>query len=188
MRYSPSRKEDTRQLLLEAGAAEIKRHGFAATGVDRIMQAAGLSGGALYAHFSGKNALLVAIVAAELEKSVRLLTGKPEESAAEALPRCLDRYLSLEHVQQPERGCILPALAAELGRADAEVKAEVSKATREFVAFWGAKLGKREAAELLLSQCVGAIVMARMMDDEARQQSLLDASKAFLLKQLLPVQ
>jgi AcrR family transcriptional regulator len=186
MRYSQSRKEDTRQLLLEKGAAEIKRAGFAATGVDRLMQAAGLSGGALYAHFPGKTALLVAIVQAELAKSVRMLTGKPEVPAAEALERCLGRYLSLEHVQHPESGCILPALAAELGRASPEVKAVVDAATQEFVAFWALRLGSSTAAQVLLNQCVGTILMARMSDDEARQIETLEGSRRFLLESLTP--
>jgi len=186
MRYSQSRKDDTRQLLLEKGAAEIKRAGFAATGVDRLMQAAGLSGGALYAYYPGKTALLTAIVEAELEKSMRLLTGFPELPAREALQRCLHRYLSLTHVRQPENGCILPALAPELGRAGPEVRAVIEAATLRFTGFWGSRLGSRAAAEVLLSQCVGTILMARLSDDEAHQSELLEASKAHLLATLAP--
>jgi len=186
MRYSQSRKDDTRQLLLEKGAAEIKRAGFAATGVDKLMQAAGLSGGALYAHFASKTALLEAIVEAELAKSVRMLTGNPGMPTAEALERCLGRYLSLYHVQHPEDGCILPALAAELGRASPGVKAVVDAATQRFVDFWAGKLGSSAAAQALLSQCVGTITMARMSDDEAQQLALLEGSRRFLLGSLLP--
>lgn len=186
MRYSDSRKEDTRQLLLEKGAALLKQSGFAATGVDRLMQAAGLSGGALYAHYPSKTALLVAIVEAEMQKSVALLTSVGDEPVATALARCLDRYLTLEHVRQPERGCILPALAAELGRAGPEVKQVLDSHKAVFLDYWGQKLGDRAAAHVLLDQCVGAILMARMTADEAEQAAIIEASKRVLKERLLP--
>ncbi len=186
MRVRQAQKEDTRERLLSAGAAVIKRGGFAATGVDQLMQAAGLSGAALYAYFPGKAALLAAIVAVELPRSLRRLTGEADEPAETALRRCLDRYLTLEHVQHPERGCLLPALAAEMARADAALLQQVHAACQPFEDFWAAKLQRRDAGNVLLAQCVGAITMARLCPDAAQQQVLLAASKAWLLTSLLP--
>ena len=187
MRQREAHKETTRQRLLAAGAAVIKRGGFAATGVDQLMQAAGLSGAALYAYFPGKAALLAAIVDVELPRSLRRLTGDADEPAEQALHRCLDRYLTLEHVRHPEQGCLLPALAAELARADPALVQHVHAACQPFADFWAAKLQRPEAGAVLLAQCVGAITLARLCPDEAQQAALLAASKALLLERLLPV-
>lgn len=51
MRYPPGHRQQTRQRLLDRAAVLMKKNGYAATGVDALMQAAGLTGGALYAHF-----------------------------------------------------------------------------------------------------------------------------------------
>ncbi len=185
MRYPESRKEETRRHILEQGAYLLKKYGFAATGVDKLMQAVGLSGAALYAHFPSKMALLEAVVQAEMERSLKMLTGRPEDAPAEALQRCLDTYLTLEHVRHPEYGCILPALAAELGRAGVEVQELIAAAEQRFVDFWTSKLGSRAAARVLLSQCVGAILMARMNEDASQQQAILAASRQCLMG-LLP--
>ena len=185
MRYPESRKEETRRHILEQGAYLLKKYGFAATGVDKLMQAVGLSGAALYAHFPSKMALLEAVVQAEMERSLKMLTGRPEDAPAEALQRCLDTYLTLEHVRHPEYGCILPALAAELGRAGVEVQELIAAAEQRFVDFWAGKLGSRASALVLLSQCVGAILMARMSEDSTQQQAILAASRSSLLA-LLP--
>lgn len=187
MRYSDTRKDETRRLLLERGAAVLKESGFAATGVDQLMKSVGLTGGALYAHFPSKTALLVAIVEVEMARSLALLTGNEDEPAAAALERCLYTYLTVEHVRQPARGCILPALAAELARAPAEVKQVLDAARQTFLGFWSRKLGERDAAEFLLDQCVGAILMARLTDDEARQQAIIAASHRYLRAVLLPL-
>ena len=177
MRYPDTHKEDTRRRLLRDGAAELKQHGFAATGVDRLMKAAGLSGAALYAYYPSKDALLAAIVDTELTRTLKRLTVPDATNREEALTRLLDSYLSLAHVQQPRRGCILPGLAAELGRAPTAVRQRLEAAQEAFADAWAPRLGSRAKALFLLSQCVGTVLLARMSKDSARQAEILAASR-----------
>ena len=65
MRYPATHKQDTRARLLKTTGALAKRQGFAGTGVDGLMAAAGLTSGAFYSHFRSKGELLDAIETVE---------------------------------------------------------------------------------------------------------------------------
>ncbi|AJG23196.1 TetR/AcrR family transcriptional regulator [Cupriavidus basilensis] len=80
MRYSATHKAANRERVLEASGALVKREGFASTGVDQLMGAAGLTGGAFYSHFDSKQALLREGVERELQRSRELLL--PDGEAA----------------------------------------------------------------------------------------------------------
>lgn len=53
--------EATRALLIEVATAAFTKRGYAATSIDDIIQEAGVARGALYHHFSGKEALFRAV-------------------------------------------------------------------------------------------------------------------------------
>jgi AcrR family transcriptional regulator len=53
--------EATRRLLIEVARENFTEHGYAATSIDDIIQQAGVARGALYHHFSGKEALFRAV-------------------------------------------------------------------------------------------------------------------------------
>lgn len=79
---SPPRKqpEATRQALLDAAFHEIHRHGFRATAVDDIIDAVGVTKGALYHHFETKQALGYAVV----DEVIRPLVQERWKPAIEA--------------------------------------------------------------------------------------------------------
>jgi len=53
--------EATRSLLIEVARKNFTEHGYGATSIDDIIQQAGVARGALYHHFSGKEALFRAV-------------------------------------------------------------------------------------------------------------------------------
>jgi AcrR family transcriptional regulator len=53
--------EATRRLLLDVARQNFTEHGYAATSIDDIIRRAGVARGALYHHFSGKEALFRAV-------------------------------------------------------------------------------------------------------------------------------
>lgn len=179
MRYPPGHRQQTRQRLLDRAAVLMKKNGYAATGVDALMQAAGLTGGALYAHFDSKQALLRAVVIQELAHSLVRLQGDAGLPAAQALNQVLDDYLSPAHVQDLAQGCILPALAAELGRAEAAVQQRVAAAHAQFLQHWQARLGY-PLPPAWLATCVGAVLMARCLPEGEAQTAVLASARALL--------
>ena len=62
------RRAHTREELLDAAYAVFVRRGFAAANLDEIAEAAGLSKGALYYNFSGKEDLFLALVEQRLAR------------------------------------------------------------------------------------------------------------------------
>lgn len=185
MRYSADHKAQTRKRLLQSSGAIAKHGGFSATGVDGLMKAIGLSGGAFYSHFSSKNELFAAIVERELSHSVELL-GNAEDGSGAKLQKCLDLYLSMAHVEQPDSGCAIPSLGAEIARAELPVREQAEHWLVRLQQAWAAVLEDGDLAWAILAQCVGALVVARMLATPQRQQEVLASSRALLSKTLTP--
>ncbi|KQX08362.1 TetR family transcriptional regulator [Leifsonia sp. Root1293] len=85
-------KADRRGTLLAAAAALFAERGFAGVSIDDLGAAAGVSGPAVYRHFSGKQAVLAAIL---LDASTGLLEGG--RTVVEAAPAAADALAALVH-------------------------------------------------------------------------------------------
>jgi AcrR family transcriptional regulator len=69
-RVRPTR-EETRQRLFEAAAAAFAEHGIGGASVEAIAAAGGLTRGAFYSNFAGKDELITAMLADHLEQTAR---------------------------------------------------------------------------------------------------------------------
>ncbi|RON00975.1 TetR family transcriptional regulator [Pseudomonas brassicacearum] len=183
MRYSASHKLETRQKLLESSSVSAKKEGFSTVGVDGLMKAIGLSGGAFYSHFSSKDELFSSIVERELCQSLERLSGNGELSRTR-LERCLKHYLSMAHVEHPESGCALPALGAEIARSDIAVRQQAEQWICRLQESWARILESDSLAWAILSQCVGALVVARMLVNPDIQRSVLQSSHEEIGRQI----
>ena len=174
MRYTAEQKEEARHKLLHASGRHAKAHGFAASGVDALAGAAGLTIGSLYKHFASKNDLFTALMAAEIDQTAsRYASVDPHDTAAAV--KALASYLSLAHVQAPERGCALPSLAVEVARAPEEVRQVFETSLLALKDSLQRLAGSEQAAWTLMAQSVGAVMLARAMATETHQRDLLQA-------------
>ena len=179
MRYAKSHKEETRQRLLDSSRSIAKKGGFSSTGVDALMASIGLTGGAFYSHFPSKQALFEALVEEEMAHSSTMLAvdkGAPDNHVAQ----CLRYYLSSFHAMNPDVGCALPVLGAEIARAGPEVRSTVEAALKKMQKSWSARTGDADAAWALIAQCVGAVVLARAVESERTRKEILAASRRFI--------
>jgi TetR/AcrR family transcriptional repressor of nem operon len=183
MRYSSTHKEQTREKLVASSRAIAKQGGFESTGVDALMSAIGLTGGAFYSHFPSKQALFEALIAEEVKNSAEMLAGD-ENSPSDHVAKCLRSYLSSFHALHPEGGCMLPTLGPEIARATPEVRASVEQALKSTQKSWATRTGDSDAAWALIAQCVGALVLARAVESERTRKGILAASRRFLSKTL----
>ncbi len=97
--------EATRRAVLAAARASFGTKGYAQTSVDEIAAAARVTKGAVYHHFSGKEALFRAVWAeVEAEATMRAAgAGDPEASPIDQLVAKVDAYLEValdEEVRQ----------------------------------------------------------------------------------------
>lgn len=173
MRYSANHKLETREKLLQSSAVSAKKSGFATVGVDGLMKAIGLSGGAFYSHFSSKDELFASIVEQELRQSLERLGADQDR---DKLERCLKQYLSMSHVEHPETGCALPALGAEIARSDVMIRQQAERWICKLQENWAQVLGSDSLAWAILSQCIGALVVARMLATPELQRKVLKSS------------
>src|SRR5919204_4021455 len=103
---------DARAAILDATITLVARQGFARTSLDEIAAAAGVSRGAIYWHFKGKDDLLAAIVAeiSPIPRMTALFAAADDLPFEEVAGRVYDAYLDFlgEHVD------FLRALIAEV--------------------------------------------------------------------------
>lgn len=183
MRYPKEHKDQVRQRLLKASAGQVKQHGFAASGVDALAAAAGVTSGSFYKHFDGKSDLFAAVIRAELQRTAeRFAKLKPGDT--EAANKAMANYLSLQHLRQPARGCPLPGLTAEVARADDAVRGAFDEGLREVHAQLVPITGSSAKAWALMAQNVGALMLARAALDTELQRELLQAARAQALELL----
>ena len=83
------RTPDARTRLLDAALAVIRVQGYAATSVDALCQAAGVTKGAFFHHFRNKEALAVAAAAHWTEVTEGLFAEAPYHAIADPLDRLL---------------------------------------------------------------------------------------------------
>lgn len=71
-------KAQTRRALIDAAAEVFARHGFHGASIDQVAEAAGYTKGAVYAHFTSKEDLYLALLETHLRESGSDLTRKLE--------------------------------------------------------------------------------------------------------------
>jgi TetR/AcrR family transcriptional regulator, transcriptional repressor for nem operon len=184
-----SRKEATHERIVHAAARAIRRSGYSGTGVADIMKDAGLTHGGFYAHFDSREAMLAKAADRAGAESVatleRIAAAAPPEKGLQALTRA---YLSKEHLEGPDSGCPMAALGSEMPRQAPEVRRAATRRIKEAVDLvarqlpqWG-KPAAHEQALATLSMMVGAMVLARAVDDP----KLSDAIRSAALKHSTP--
>ncbi len=115
-KYDP---EGTRLRLLEAAFAEIHRTGFRAASLDRILENAGVTKGALYHHFGSKTKLGYAVVEELLAAQFEEMWVEPLERAENPLQALTEIVESMSQFEsQVEIGCPLNNLANEMSPID----------------------------------------------------------------------
>lgn len=176
-------KDATHQRIVTVAARAIRRSGYDGTGVADIMKEAGLTHGAFYSHFASREAMLAeAAGKACAESAAGVAAVAASAPPAMALKTMLAAYLSREHVQQLETGCPLAALGSETSRQAPEVRRVVTrhiKATIDLLARQSPDWGQQSAHEralVALSTMVGAVMLARAVDEPGLSDSLREAA------------
>ena len=183
MRYSPDHKEKTRAKILESAATIFRRQGYHATGVDKVMEEAGLTAGGFYAHFPSKDALLAeALEHIAAKGSSTLERGLEDASDREWVREIVDRYLGDSHRRRPETGCPIPSLAPEIGRAGKAPRQAFERLVARLFAKIAAHLPPEDAEEraiAITALCVGGMALARAVHDPGYSDRILAACRDF---------
>ncbi len=189
MNSKPKRKEISHERILETAARAIRRTGYAGTGVADIMKEAGLTHGGFYAHFPSRDALLAAAIERAGQDSAATLAMQIKAKRAQgcsAFRALVESYLSDKHLESPESGCPIAALAAEMPRQSDEVL-DVSR-TRVAKLLDMVKQNMPAPADpqfamMATSALVGALQLARALGNNQRGKALLASNRDALISQ-----
>ena len=185
MSGSPQRREQIRQKIIQNAALLFNRHGFSAVSIDDIMAGAGLTRGGFYSYFHSKSELYAEAIS-------RFVNEKREGAdatwkAPDLALEIVRDYLSLGHFGDFETGCPLLGLPNDLARSDQSVRTAQESALRMMVETFEHGMTPsaqpaRQRALALTSLCVGAMVLARSIEDRSLADELREAAMAIALE------
>jgi TetR/AcrR family transcriptional regulator, transcriptional repressor for nem operon len=185
MGHSRDDKAKSHERIVEIAAARIRESGTAAPGVAEIMQTAGLTHGGFYKHFGSRDELIAEAADRTFADSERAFLSLTE-GAADPLGTFVDWYLSREHCENPAAGCGIVALGADAPRTGDRVRAAYTEQVRSYIAHLEEVLGAggdpeaetRRRAVVTLSALVGAVLVARAVDDPGLADEILGSVRA----------
>ena len=182
-RTARNRKEVTHERIVGAAARAIRRSGYGGTGVADIMKEIGLTHGGFYAHFASREAMLAEAAdragAESVSSLTRIAATAPQKEAIRSRIRA---YLSKEHVDGVETGCPVAALGSETPRQAPKVRRAATRRIKEMIdvvsQHWPDQRGPdvHEHALVTVATMVGALVLARAVDDPKLSKAFREAS------------
>lgn len=182
MRVSKEQAAENRERILKATSRLIRERGILGAGVDALTEAAGMTHGSLYSQFGSKERLIEEALADVIAEKGR---GMGDGGAFDDY---VSSYLSPEHRDAPGRGCPLAALCSEMPRQSEGVRARFTDGVRGMIAAIRDRKGSRtpqhkreEAALATVASLVGAVVLARAVNDPKLSNDILRATKAKLV-------
>jgi TetR/AcrR family transcriptional repressor of nem operon len=188
MPHSPERKRGTREKILESARRLFNRKGYAATSIEEIMRAAGLTHGGFYRHFNGKDELYAAAVRQFLCTKIPAVwrkRRKPTSVTRSRARQIVDAYFSVQHFNDHEGCCPLIGMASDVQRGGEEVKAAYQEVVEQLLKIFEDHSNKpqgREHALALVALCVGGMVLARNVGDRDLADEFRRAARAQVLK------
>jgi len=187
---------DARSRLLDAARDVIRARGFAATSIDEICRAAGVTKGAFFHHFASKEALGVAVAAHWSETTSTLFATAAYHDHADPLDRLLayvDFRRAIVDGDLAEFTCLVGTMTQEVygshpairdacaasifgHAATLEPDIAAAMAARGIAADWTAASLARHTQAVLQ----GAFVLAKASDEPAAARESIDHLRRYL--------
>ena len=190
MRLTQAESERNRKQILKAAGRLFRERGFDGVGVDGLMKGAGFTHGGFYNHFASKAELEAEASAAGTAQAKAALVESLSDLRRDAWERFVRGYLSAKHRGDPAGGCTLGGLAADAARRGPTVQASFAEAVEGMAGALADYLARkpsrgkrararRERALQMLSELVGALVLARAVAaaDPALSDDILAANR-----------
>ena len=194
MRVSKEKAAENREALLRAASKLFREKGIDGVGVADVAREAGLTHGALYAHFSSKDALAAAAFSEGFAGNMAAMRAW----AGDRSPSFADYVAALMSERMRDRlatGCPMAASASEAGRQGEAFSESFARAFEEEVAMVEASLDRaildtdrRQRAIAAITAHIGAMAVSRAVLKaapalshevlQATQEAILDNARA----------
>jgi TetR/AcrR family transcriptional repressor of nem operon len=189
MKVSREQAAENRERIVQVAAKLFRERGFDGIGVADLMKAAGLTHGGFYGHFASKEDLAAEASGRALEETLQYWSTAIEKTPDEAFLKIINRYLSEGHRDAPGRGCLVAALGSDVGRQARPVRRVVTDGINAFIEQLmqlvpgKSKAARRRQALADFAAMVGAVTIARAVDDLVLSRDVLDAVASSLSEQ-----
>jgi TetR/AcrR family transcriptional repressor of nem operon len=188
---SQAAKAASHDRILDIAAARIRRDGIDRLAVAELMKEAGLTHGGFYRHFESREQLVAEAAQRALTQGSEWTIASGKLGGPRGYTALVDGYLSTWHRDHPESGCGVAGVAADAARAGGPARGSYTRQVKECLAVIAdltgnpdRQIGEREAV-LTLSVLVGAISMARAVDDPDLSEQILTHAAAALKQYIL---
>lgn len=180
MAWKESHKQQSRDRILTAAAELFTRKGFNQVGIDEVMQAAGMTRGAFYAHFTSKHELYE-----EAILSAGIIATKHFNAGVSSLDALIDNYLSIQHLSSNDIRCPMACLVSDVAHNDERVKNTYTKMFKGFSNHLKKLANGKNSDDKALLQTIlliGGMAVARSVTDKKLSEKILslcsDAAKS----------
>jgi TetR/AcrR family transcriptional regulator, transcriptional repressor for nem operon len=180
VKVSREQVAEHRARIVDAAARLFRLRGFDDVTVAEIMKEAGLTHGAFYGYFPSKEALIAEAVGHALPPAPD--KASPRRLAADYA----DGYLNVRHRDNRATSCLFSSLGTEAARGSADLRHSMTEAVRSRINHLSVEADgdtpheKRRSAIAAWSAMVGAMVLARLVDDERLSKEILRQTRASL--------
>jgi TetR/AcrR family transcriptional repressor of nem operon len=179
MARSQAEKHASHARIVKAAAAQIRQDGVDSVRVSELMREAGLTHGGFYRHFGSREDLIDEAIDAALTDGSRQADTAESLDPGVELAQIIDGYVSKAHRDNPQVGCAVAALPADVSRSGSRARQAYSRQVRRYIDRLVGLIrpaepdAKRDEAILTLSALVGAVAMARAIDDPELSDEIL---------------
>lgn len=186
MKVSKEQMAENRDRILDTAAKLFRERGFDGIGVADLMAAAGFTHGGFYGHFASKEDLMAQASARALKKGQASWENFAARTKDQPLATLQASYLSTKHRDQPGAGCLMAALGAEAARQNGPLRQAITEGVRSMADLMArlmpgrSKAARHRKALAAYASMVGALVLARAVDDPALSEEILQATAASL--------
>jgi TetR/AcrR family transcriptional repressor of nem operon len=183
MPYSAEHKQETRNRIVRNARKLFNRHGFAEVSIDQIMASAGLTRGGFYNHFQTKDELYVEAMDRYSADQMAEMSAQPMPCGPETALQIVKSYVSREQLEDLEGQCPLIALPSDVSRTTPAVRAAYQRVLEGLVGMFESNLADAVGADAarrqglaLAATCIGAMVLARTVEDDGLATEICDAA------------
>lgn len=183
MKVSRDQAARNRERVIEAASRLFRARGVDGVGIGEVMRECGLTHGGFYNQFESKDALVAEACAASLASSAaRWRALAAEAGDGGGATAIAANYLHPRNRDAPETGCALIALGADAARRGGDLASAFRDGFENLTAILqqaGLDMG-RQVALARMAQMVGAMVLARGVDDPLLSDEILAATRQAL--------
>ena len=193
MKVSREQFAENRERILKSAAELFREKGLDGVGIADIMKAAGLTHGGFYRHFASKEDLVAQMSRATLgitaQKWQSIVAASAPQARVESLVR---HYLSERNRSGKHAGCMFSSLGSDAARQEMVVRGAFTEGLHPLLHMLAqaipgrSRATRRRKALASMSEMVGAMVLARLVDDAELSREIIAASTQDLLESTRP--